>query len=78
MSSQFRRDNTNFRVALGILEDIKKTSWPDPDLDKESCRLWICTLACMGYIRKYAEGYVVTEKGREVMRRHTAHVVVSA
>jgi hypothetical protein len=76
MRSQSRRDNTNFRVALGMLEDIKKTG--RPDLDKESCRLWICTLACMGYIRKYAEGYVVTEKGRNAMRRHTAHVVVSA
>jgi hypothetical protein len=78
MSSQFRRDNTNFRVALNMLEDIQKNGRPDQGLDRESFRLWICTLAGMGYIRKNAEGYVVTEKGREVLRRHTTHMIVSA
>ena len=78
MGSQSRRDNTNFKVALGMLEDIQKTGRPGPDLDRESLRLWTCTLAGMGYIRKAAGRYAVTEKGRKVLSQHMAHMAASA
>ena len=73
MSSQFRRGNTNFKVALGMLEHIQKNGRPDPDLDRESLRLWTCTLAGMGYIMKVAEEYMLTEKGREALCRHVQY-----
>jgi len=44
-------------------------------------KLWIYTLAGMGYIKKGAQGYAVTEKGKEELRWHALRsekVLVSA
>ena len=84
MDSQFRRHPENFKIALSILLNINENDGrldSDFGLDRGMLKLWIYTLAGMGYIKKGAQGYAVTEKGKEELRWHALRsekVLVSA
>jgi len=41
-------------------------------------QLWVYTLIGIGYIRKEAQGYVVTEKGDDRLSRHEHKTLVAA
>lgn len=76
------RRSENFKVALGILLDIKNNNGKlESDLDKDTLKLWLYTLIGMGYIRKETRDYyVITEKGRKELHQHLElnHALVSA
>lgn len=45
----------------------------DSDMDKGMLQLWVYKLMGMGYTRKEAQDYVLTEKGKDELRRHNEH-----
>ena len=68
MIEEFHRHGKSFYVRLEVLAQIKGGK----DLgSKDNARIWLYTLAGMGYVRKIQGGYyAVTERGEQELKRH--------
>ncbi|MGI0049418.1 MAG: winged helix-turn-helix domain-containing protein [Nitrososphaera sp.] len=80
MNSQVHRHPKN-KIAIRMLLSIKKNNGKlhsDLGLDKDMLQLWVYTLMGMGYIRKEAQIYVITEKGEDKLHQHERKILVAA